>query len=95
LLLVGQRYPVKVELTHQNGGTSACHETYGWTSKDIKKIDDDEAWPIAIYLTEIAKYTYKVQKDAEDAGRRSPGDKVDCVMDDEDAWDIDMVESED
>ena len=36
-------------------------------------------------LTEIAKYTNKVQKDAEDAERRSPGDKVDCVMDDDDA----------
>jgi hypothetical protein len=75
--------------------TSACHETFGWTPEDIKKLDEDEACPIAIYLTEIAKYTYKVQKDAEDARRRSPADKVEFVMDDDDAWDIDMVESED
>ena len=83
-----------MELTHQNGGTSACYETFGWTPEDNKKLDEDKAWRIAIRLTEIAKYIYNVQKDAEDARKRSPGNKVDFFMDD-DAWDIDLAESED
>ncbi len=44
-------------------------------------------------LSEVAKYTYKLQKDAERESRRdSPGGSVDFEMDDDDAWDIDMVE---
>ena len=65
----------------------ACYETFGWTPEDIKKLVEVEVWRLAICLNEIAKYAYKVQMDAECAGRRSPGDN--------DAWDIDVVESED
>ncbi len=44
-------------------------------------------------LSEVAKYIHKQQQQAErDAQRGNPGGKVDVVMDDDDAWDIDMVE---
>jgi hypothetical protein len=55
-------------------------------------VDEDEAWRIAIVLSEVAKYTYQQQRDAEGNRGNHIGGKADFSMDDEDAWDIDMVE---
>ena len=43
-------------------------------------------------LSEVGKYIYKLQKEAERSPEGIAQAVVDFEMDDDDAWDIDMVE---
>ena len=70
----------------------ACYETFGWTPEDVKQLDEEEAWRLAIVLSEVGKYIYKQQEEARKSGSRPANSVVDFEMDDDEAWDIDMVE---